>query len=97
MRKRLEKSAILTGQTETISIMDFRKSPGDVFLQAQMGKVFNITKNGVVVAVLHAPEPNALELGAEIRRLKLATHFDIHWPIATGSVRHHRVFAATSK
>lgn len=72
MRKRLEKSAILTGQIETITCMDFRKGPGDVLLQAQMGKTFNITKNGVVIAVLHAPEPDALELGREIRRLKLA-------------------------
>lgn len=67
----LTKSAILTGQIETISMMDFRSAPGDILLQAQMGKVFNITKNGVIVAVLHAPEPDALELGAEVRRLKL--------------------------
>ena len=72
MRKRLEKSAILTGQMETITVMDFRRGPGDVFLQAQMGKTFNVTKHGVVIAVLHAPEPDALKLGAEIRRLKLA-------------------------
>lgn len=71
MRKRLEKSAILTGQTETITAMDFRRGPGDVLLQAQMGKVFNITKYGVVIAVLRPPEPDALELGREIRRLKL--------------------------
>ena len=72
MRKRLEKSAILTGKTETITAMDFRRGPGDVLLQAQMGKTFNITKHGVVIAVLHAPEPDAFELGREIRRLKLA-------------------------
>jgi len=71
MRKTLAKSAILTGQTETITAMDFRKTPGDVFMQAQMGKTFNITKHGVVIAVLSAPEPDALELGREIRRLKL--------------------------
>ena len=72
MRKTLTKSMSLVGQTETITVMDFRKGPGDVLLQAQMGKVFNITKNGVIVAVLSPPELNALELGAEIRRLKLA-------------------------
>ena len=70
-RKPLAKSQILTGQTETITAMDFRRAPGDVLLQAQMGKKFNITKNGVIVAVLSAPEPDALELGAAIRRLKL--------------------------
>lgn len=71
MRKRLEKSAILTGQTETITAMDFRRGPGDVLMQAQMGKIFNITKHGVIIAVLHAPEPDALELGGAIRRLHL--------------------------
>lgn len=72
MRKLLTKSMSLVGEKETITAMDFRRTPGDILLQAQMGKVFEITKNGVVVAVLSAPEPNALELGAEIRRLRLA-------------------------
>jgi len=71
MRKPLTKSAILTGQTETITAMEFRKIPGDIFTQAQMGKVFHITRNGVVIAVLGPPEPSALELGAEVRRMKL--------------------------
>lgn len=71
-RQTLTKSMSLVGQTETITAMDFRKTPGDVLLQAQMGKVFTITKNGVAIAVLSSPELNALELGAEIRRLKLA-------------------------
>lgn len=71
MRTRMVKSAILTGQIETITVMDFRREPGDVLLQTQMGKTFNITRYGVVIAVLHAPEPDALELGAEIRRMKL--------------------------
>lgn len=70
-RKRLEESTILRGQTETITAMDFRRGPGDVLLQAQLGKMFYITKNGVVIAVLHAPEPDAIYLGREIRRLKL--------------------------
>lgn len=72
MRKTLTKTTILTGQTETITAMDFRRTPGDVLLQAQMGKTFNITKNGIIVAVLSAPEPNAFELGRDIRKLKLA-------------------------
>jgi prevent-host-death family protein len=72
MRKTLTKSMDLSGQKETITAMDFRRTPGDILLQAQMGKVFSITKNGVVIAVLSAPEPDALELGATIRRLKLA-------------------------
>jgi hypothetical protein len=72
MRKRLEKSKILTGQVETITAMDFRHGPGDVLLQAQMGKTFNITRHGVIIAVLHAPEPDAIELGAAVRCLGLA-------------------------
>ncbi len=70
-RKTLTKSMDLTGQEETITAMDFRRTPGDVLLQAQMGKRFNITKNGVVIAVLSAPEPNALELAAEVRRMRM--------------------------
>lgn len=70
-RRPLSKSMNLVGQTETITAMDFRKTPGDILLQAQMGKTFNITKNGVVIARLTAPELDAVELGAEIRRLRL--------------------------
>ncbi len=71
-RRTLEKTVDLTGQEETITAMDFRRTPGDILLQAQMGKRFSITKNGVIIAVLSAPELNALELAAEARRLKLA-------------------------
>ncbi len=71
-RKTLVRSKVMTGLSETITAMELRASVGDILLQTQMGKVFNITRNGVVVAVLTAPEPDALELGAGIRRLKLA-------------------------
>jgi len=70
-RKVITKSLALEGQTETITAMDFRRTPGDVLLQAQMGKTFTITRNGVAVATLAPIERNALELGAEIRRLGL--------------------------
>ena len=62
----------LAGQTETITAMDFRRTPGDVLLQTQLGKTFTITKNGTVVAVLSPPEPTALELGAAVRRRGVA-------------------------
>lgn len=71
-RKSLVKSMSLVGQEETITAMDFRRSPGDILLQAQMGKVFSITRNGVIVATLSPPEPSAFELGATVRKLKLA-------------------------
>lgn len=70
-RMSIAKSLSLEGLTETITAMDFRRTPGDVLLQAQMGKTFTITKNGVAIATLAPIERNALELGAEIRRLGL--------------------------
>lgn len=70
-RKRLCDSNVLGGQTETITMMHLRESPGDIIEQVQMGKVFTITKAGKVVAVLSKPEPNAFELAADVRRLGL--------------------------
>lgn len=69
--RRLTEMKLLEGQTEEISMTDLRQRPGDVIDQVQMGKTFTITKGGKTVAVLSRPEPNALELGAEIRRLGL--------------------------
>lgn len=66
-RMLLAESKILAGQTETITVSDFRNAPGDILQQVQMGKVFNITKAGKLIAVLQAPEPNAFELGAACR------------------------------
>jgi hypothetical protein len=67
-RSLLIKTISLVGQTEKITAMELRKTPGDILLQCQMGKVFEITRNGVVVAVLSPPELNALELGALCRQ-----------------------------
>lgn len=69
---RLNEMKLLAGKTETISMSEFRRRPGDVIDQVQMGKEFSITKEGKVVAELKPPEPNAIELGAAIRRLGLA-------------------------
>jgi prevent-host-death family protein len=63
---------LLKGKSEEISMTDLRSRPGDVIDQVQSGKTFTVTKAGKVVAVISQPEPNALELGAEIRRLGLA-------------------------
>ena len=51
--------------------MDLRRAPGDILLQTQMGKTFDITRNGIVAAVLSSPEPDAFELATEVRRLRL--------------------------
>jgi hypothetical protein len=66
--KRFTDMKLLSGQEETITLMDFRKAPGDVITQVQMGKTFTLTKNGKPVAILSKPE---LNLGAEVRRLGL--------------------------
>ena len=68
---RLKNMGLLRGQSETISITDFRKSPGEVLTQVELGKTFTITRNGHAIAVISLPEPTALELGAAVRRLGL--------------------------
>lgn len=60
---------ILEGEVEDISMTEFRKHPGAIIDQVQMGKVFNITRNNKIVVVLSAPEPSATELGAVLRHI----------------------------
>lgn len=67
--KRLSELNLLSGQSETITVSEFRQAPGDVLAQVQMGKSFRITKNGKRVADLTPPDPDATELGAEARRI----------------------------
>jgi antitoxin (DNA-binding transcriptional repressor) of toxin-antitoxin stability system len=57
---KLTEMKLMKGKTEQITIMDFRSRPGDILTQVQMGKIFRITKQGKVVAMLSPPEPNAL-------------------------------------
>ncbi len=59
----------LQGQSETITASELRARPGDVLAQVSLGKTFNISRCGKVIAVLSKPEPNAFELGAEARRI----------------------------
>lgn len=61
---------LLEGQTEDLPLAEFRARIGDVIAQVQMGKVFRLTKQGKVVAVLAKPEPSALELAAACRALE---------------------------
>ena len=69
---RLKDMKLLQGQIEEITMMALRKSPGDVINQVQMVKTFIITRSGKTVAIISAPEPNAFELGAKVRRMGLA-------------------------
>jgi antitoxin (DNA-binding transcriptional repressor) of toxin-antitoxin stability system len=71
-RRRLTAMPLLAGQTEEITLMDFRKAPGDVIAQVQMGKTFTLTSYGQPVATLSAYEPSALELGATLQRMSSA-------------------------
>lgn len=68
--KRLSRMKLLVGKTEQITMGQLRASPGDVIAQVEMGKTFTITKRGVAVATITQVEPNALQLGAEIRRME---------------------------
>ena len=52
--KKLKDSMSLKGQLEEITMMDFRKSPGEVLTQTMLGKVFIITRSGRRCAVLSA-------------------------------------------
>ncbi len=72
MAKTLANMDLLVGQEDEIAMMDFRKHPGDVIAQVQLGKVYFITKSGKRVAILKRLEPDALDLGAAVRRLGLA-------------------------
>ena len=61
----------LAGRDETISMTELRAQPGDIMAQVALGKKFHITHGGKIVGMITQSEPNALELGAEIRRLGL--------------------------
>ena len=52
MKKR---DTLLLGELEVMPLQSFRKAPGDVFAQVQMGKVFVLTKQGKPMAVLSQP------------------------------------------
>ena len=74
--KRTTDMKLLEGKIGSISMMDLRKRPGDTLLQVQLGKTFNITKHGKIIAVLSSPESTAAELGAEVRRIGLIGAYD---------------------
>ena len=53
---------------ETITVMEFRKRPGEALLHASLGKTIVVTKNGAPICMLVPYEMSALELGASIRQ-----------------------------
>jgi len=68
--KKLSETNLLVGETETITVVDFRKMPGEVFHQVSMGKTFTITSYGKPIATLK-PYKKIKLLGAQVRKLGL--------------------------
>ena len=42
----------LVGQLEEITMMNFRRNPGQIMVETELGKMFVVTKNGKPTAVL---------------------------------------------
>ncbi len=70
MKSLQEEVGSLSGREETITVTELRARPGDVLSQVELGKTFTITRCGKKIAIISKPEPTALELGAQIRRMK---------------------------
>ena len=49
---KLADNVSLSGRIEEITISEFRKAPGDVLTQVELGKTFVIKRNGKDIAVL---------------------------------------------
>lgn len=69
LMRRFADMALLKGKDFTITMMDFRRQPGDVMDLVIQGATITVTRQGKPIAVIHSLEPTALELGAEVRRL----------------------------
>lgn len=73
--KRLRELTPLAGKLETITAMDFRKSPGEVLDSVQFGKTFVITKQGKPVALL-------TQLPGQVLTIEVDKHGDYSYKIA---------------
>jgi antitoxin (DNA-binding transcriptional repressor) of toxin-antitoxin stability system len=67
----LSQMALLRGRDFTITMMDLRNQPGEVMDLVIQGATITVTRQGKPIAIIHAPEATALELGTEARRLGL--------------------------
>lgn len=68
VHKRLSDMQLLAGKEVTITMMELRGAPGDVMNLVLQGATVTVTKQGRPIAVIHSPEPTALELGAAARK-----------------------------
>lgn len=64
-RKRLLDGNFLVGQIEEITMMDFRKAPGDVIDEVVLGKTFIVTRQGKPMAVLQKLPGERLTINAK--------------------------------
>lgn len=60
--KRISDEVSLDRKIETITAMDFRKSPGEVLASVALGKTYIITKNAKPIAVLSKPPGQTLSI-----------------------------------
>lgn len=70
--RRLSDMRLLRDKDFTITMMEFRQQPGDVMDLVIQGATITVTRQGKPIAVIHSPEPTALQLGAAVRRLGIA-------------------------
>lgn len=52
--KRLKNEINLIGVIETISMMELRERPGEIFTSVELGKVFVVKRNGKPLAIISA-------------------------------------------
>lgn len=81
--KMLKDHLDLSGEVETITVMDLRARPGDILTQTSLGKSYVVTRRGEAVAavvpldgdITHtvAPDGSCVSLGLSARKSRGAT------------------------
>ena len=60
--KRLAEEVSLAGIVDSISMMQFRRTPGEIIRAVELGKTFVITRSGKEIAVLSKPPGEVLTM-----------------------------------
>ena len=60
--KKLKDEISLSGKGEEITLMDLRRSPGEIFASVALGKVFVVTKRGEPIAIISKPPGETLTM-----------------------------------
>lgn len=80
MRK-IEDVISLVGEYETLSMMELRQHPGDVFKQVELGKVFIIKRGKKVVGIIQKPPADMItvvESDGSISYEPVESHYHKH-------------------